>query len=73
MYVTGILLYLGVGLAGTSWIFLLCAVITTAQRGGWPCRKKSTTWSPSTGRRTRNTYSALLAGSGGQRQTPRWE
>jgi protein-S-isoprenylcysteine O-methyltransferase Ste14 len=30
MYVTGILLYLGVGLAGTSWIFLLCAVIDFA-------------------------------------------
>lgn len=27
MYVTGIMLYAGVGLAGTSWVFLLCAVI----------------------------------------------
>jgi protein-S-isoprenylcysteine O-methyltransferase Ste14 len=27
MYVSGILLYAGVGLAGTSWVFLLCAVV----------------------------------------------
>lgn len=29
MYVSGILLYAGVGLAATSWIFLLCAAVDT--------------------------------------------